>query len=161
MKALFAGSFDPPTNGHLNLIQRASGLFDSLVVVVAVNPGKHATFSLEERLAFVEHMVKPFANVIVLSWEGMLADCARQLGAEVMIRGLRNAADFSAELELAGWNRELAPEIETIFLPAERSCSMISSSAVRELARFGRDTGPYVPAEVAAALRERLKPGRS
>jgi pantetheine-phosphate adenylyltransferase len=156
-RAVFAGSFDPPTYGHRNLIERASRLFDEVVVVVAVNYRKEGLFTPEERLAFLRNLSSPFRNVSVELCEGLLIDFARRIGASVMLRGLRNGGDFSAELELALWNKELAPEVETVFLPTERPYLLLSSSAVRELATFGRDVSAFVPPEVAAALSSRLR----
>jgi len=156
-RAVFAGSFDPPTYGHRNLIERASRLFDEVVVVVAVNYRKEGLFTPEERLAFLRNLASPFKNVSVELCEGLLIDFARRIGASVMLRGLRNGEDFSAELELALWNKELAPEVETVFLPTERPYLLLSSSAVRELASFGRDVSAFVPPEVASALASRLR----
>jgi len=155
-RAVFAGSFDPPTYGHRNLIERASRLFDEVVVVVALNYRKEGLFTPEERLVFLRDLSAPFGNVSVELCEGLLIDFARKIGASVMLRGLRNGADFSAELELALWNKELAPEMETVFLPTERPYLLLSSSAVRELAVFGHDVSAFVPPEVAAALASRL-----
>jgi pantetheine-phosphate adenylyltransferase len=156
-RAVFAGSFDPPTYGHRNLIERASRLFDEVVVVVAVNYRKAGLFSPEERLAFLRNLSSPFKNVSVRLCDGLLIDFVRAIGATVMVRGLRNGADFSAELELALWNKELAPEVETVFLPTEAPYLLLSSSAVRELATFGRDISAFVPGEVATALASRLE----
>lgn len=158
VKAVFAGSFDPPTYGHRNLVERAARLFDEVLVVVALNPHKEGLFSPEERLAFLRALLSPFGNVSVALCRGLLVDFVRDEGAQVMLRGLRNGSDFSAELELALWNKELAPELETVFLPTERPYLLLSSSAVRELAAFGRDLSPYVDSEVASALASRLGP---
>ena len=112
VKAVFAGSFDPPTNGHLDIIKRASGLFESVDVVVSVNPEKHTMFSEEERVQFLQELIKPFGNVSVHSYKGIIVNYAKQVGAKVLVRGVRSANDFGYEFELALMNQNLNPEKE-------------------------------------------------
>jgi pantetheine-phosphate adenylyltransferase len=156
LKAAFSGSFDPPTFGHLNLIERSAALFDDLTVVLAENRQKKTLFSLEERISMVSELVKPWKNVAVESSPALTVDFMRERGIKILVRGIRGAQDFSYEFELSLWNKTLAPEIETIFLIAEPRHSLVSSSAVKELAGFHRDLSPYVPPLVEAALKLRI-----
>jgi pantetheine-phosphate adenylyltransferase len=155
-KAAFSGSFDPPTFGHLNLIGRSSALFEELTVVVAENRRKKSLFSLEERISMVCELVKPWNNVSVESSPALTVDFMRERGIKVLVRGIRGGGDFPYEFELSLWNKTLAPEIETLFLIAEPRFSLVSSSAVKELAAFRRDLSGYVPPLVEAALRKLL-----
>ena len=119
VKAVFAGSFDPPTNGHLDIIKRASGLFESVDVVVSVNPEKKTMFSEEERVEFLKDLIKPFKNVSVHSYKGIIVNYAKEVGAKVLVRGVRSANDFGYEFELALMNQNLNPDIETVFLQSK------------------------------------------
>ncbi|MDR0597046.1 MAG: pantetheine-phosphate adenylyltransferase [Treponema sp.] len=154
VKAAFSGSFDPPTFGHLNLIERSAALFESLTVVLAENPRKQSLFSLEERIFMVSELVKPWKNVVVESSPALTVDFMRDRGIRILVRGIRGARDFPYELELSLWNKTLAPEIETLFLTADPRHSLVSSSAVKELAGFHQDLSAYVPPLVEAALKK-------
>jgi pantetheine-phosphate adenylyltransferase len=153
LKAAFSGSFDPPTLGHLNLIERGAALFEELTVVLTENRQKKTLFPLEERLAMVTELVKPWNNVAVASSPELTVDFMRDRGIKILMRGIRGTQDFPYEFELSLWNRTLAPEIETLFLIADPRHSLVSSSAVKELASFRRDLSAYVPPLVEAALK--------
>ena len=156
--ALYAGSFDPVTRGHLSVIQRASELFDRLEVVIAENPTKQALFGLEQRLAFLRDAVHVFSNVSVSYTSGYVVELARQRGAGFLVRGVRGATDADYEAELAALNRRLAPSIQTVFLPAEPELSQLSSSALKALAAEGHDVSAWATPLVASALRDLLAP---
>lgn len=155
IKAVFAGSFDPPTNGHLDVIDRASKYFESLDVVVSVNPQKHYMFSAEERLKMMSELVKDYSNVNVHICDELIVNYAKKVGAEVLVRGIRSAIDFSYEFELAQMNQNLNPEIETIFLPTKEQFAIVKSSSIKELAMFGGDISRMVPPLVEKALKEK------
>jgi pantetheine-phosphate adenylyltransferase len=153
---VYPGTFDPVTRGHVDLVHRAARLFDRVVVAVASDTGKQPLFSTVERVDLVQKSLADQPNVEVVSFSGLLVDFARVLGVAVIIRGLRAVSDFEYEFQLAGMNRHMAPEIETLFLtPAERY-AYISSSLVREIARLGGDVNAFVTPAVQAALRERF-----
>ena len=135
--AVFPGSFDPPTNGHLNIIQRASTMFDSIDVVIAVNSEKKYLFSQEERFSMLKELVKPYKNVTVHTWEGLIVNYAKKTGAKILLRGIRNTIDFSYEFELSLMNHNLNNEIETLFIPTDQKYLLLKSSSIKELARFG------------------------
>ena len=160
-QAICAGSFDPPTNGHLNILRRASRLFDAVEVVIAVNPGKPSLFSPEERLGMMRALTQDLPNVAVSTWNGLVVDFADRIGVHVIVRGVRALADFEHEFELSLMNRSLNPRIETIFLPTDQQYSVIRSSAIREIAGFGGDISGMVPPSVASALHEKLRPARA
>lgn len=147
--ALYPGSFDPPTLGHMDMIRRAASMFDELVVAVIRNPSKQGTFSMEERLQMLQRCVQDLPNVSVDCFEGVTVRYARQIGASVMIRGLRSTNDFDMEQQLAQVNQRLAPDIETIFLMCRPEHSVVSSSNVRELASYGCSISGYVMDEIA------------
>jgi pantetheine-phosphate adenylyltransferase len=154
--ALFPASFDPLTNGHLDIVRRSLKLFDELVVAVAVNVSKNSTFTLPERIAILESAIGHEPGVRVTSFEGLTVDFARQIGANCVIRGVRAMSDFEYEFEMALMNKHLYPEIETIFMMASQQYLYVSSSRLKELVRFGRDVSEFVPAQVAKQLRERI-----
>jgi pantetheine-phosphate adenylyltransferase len=156
LKAAFSGSFDPPTLGHLNLIERSAALFDDLTVVLAENWQKKTLFSLEERMSMVCELIKPWKNVAVESSPALTVDFMRDRGIKILVRGVRGALDFPYEFDLSLWNKTLSPEIETIFLVADPRYSLVSSSAVKELASFHQDLSPYIPPLVEAALKRRF-----
>lgn len=160
-KALFPASFDPVTNGHLDLIHRARRVFPELVVAVAKNIGKTGTFGLEERLDMMRSVLGELPGVRVTSFDGLVVDFAHEIGAGVIIRGLRANADFEYEFEMALMNKHLYPELETIFMMPSQEYLYVSSSRLRELARFGRDVSEFVPENVALKLKERFAPGRT
>lgn len=153
--AVFPGSFDPPTNGHLNIIQRASTMFDSIDVVIAVNSEKKYLFSQEERFSMLKELVKPYKNVTVHIWEGLIVNYAKKTGAKILLRGIRNTIDFSYEFELSLMNHNLNNEIETLFIPTDQKYLLLKSSSIKELARFGGNISEMVPPFVENALRKK------
>ncbi len=157
IEAIFPGTFDPPTNGHINIIQRASRLFDKIDVVIAVNKAKSCLFTPEERLAFLEELVKPYKNVTVHTYSGLIVDYANQKGANVLIRGIRNSIDFSYEFDLSLMNHKLNSNIETLFIPTEQKYLVLKSSSIKELAQFGGDVSEMVPENVRAALEKKYR----
>ena len=152
MRALYPGSFDPLTLGHLDLMERATVLFDGLVVAVLQNPSKTPAFPLERRLAQIQLATCHLAGVEVRSFDGLTVDMARECGAGVILRGLRALSDFEFELQLAHTNKTLAPHLETLFLATAAHHSFLSSSVVKEVARFGGDVSRMVPRGVADDL---------
>ena len=153
---VYPGSFDPITRGHEDLIHRSLAFVDRLVVAVAVNVTKQPMFSLPERLGFIKAAVTD-PRITVESFDGLLVDCARRVGASVLVRGLRAVSDFEYEFQMALMNRTLAPDLETVFLMPAFDLTYISSSLVREVARFGGDVSALVHPEVDKALRARFK----
>ncbi len=153
--AVYPGSFDPITKGHEDLIQRSLEFVDQLIVAVAINVAKQPLFSLDERVALIKHAV-PDKRVDVQSFEGLLAEFAKQVGAAVIIRGLRAVSDFEYEFQMALMNRNLAPKIETVFLVPAFDLTYLSSSLVREVARFGGDVSQLVDATVQKALQRKF-----
>jgi pantetheine-phosphate adenylyltransferase len=154
--ALFPASFDPLTNGHLDIVQRSLRVFDELVVAIAVNLEKRTTFSLEERLAMLDAVVGSEPGVRITSFTGLMVDFAREIGADVVIRGVRAMSDFEYEFEMALMNKHLFPDVETVFMMASQEYLYVSSSRLKELVRLGRDVAEFVPAVVAKQLRARL-----
>lgn len=155
-KVLLPGTFDPPTNGHLNILRRASRLFDEVEVVIAANLEKEHLFTPEERLAMMKALAQDMKNVTVTIWGGLIVDFAEKIGVSVILRGVRALADFDYEFELSLMNRSLNTKIETIFLPTDQKYSVLRSSAIKEVARFGGDVSGMVPPIVARALKEKL-----
>ncbi|AEB12079.1 pantetheine-phosphate adenylyltransferase [Marinithermus hydrothermalis] len=158
MHAVYPGSFDPFTNGHLDVVQRASRLFDRVTVAVLVNPRKENRFlfSVEERLAIIREATQHLNNVEVESFSGLLADYMRHKGARVIVKGLRAVSDFEYELQMAHLNRQLNPEVETLFVMAATRWSYISSTMVKEIARYGGDVSRFVPKATAEALERKF-----
>lgn len=154
--ALYPGSFDPPTRGHEDLIRRAVRLADRVIVAVVVNPSKQPLFSLERRLELLRAVAGDLPGVTFDSFEGLLADYARRVQATFLIRGLRAVGDFESEFQMALMNRQLQPELETVFLVPTSGLNYISASLVREVARLGGDVSALVHPTVGAALRERF-----
>ncbi|HOZ45505.1 MAG TPA: pantetheine-phosphate adenylyltransferase [Candidatus Hydrogenedentes bacterium] len=155
--AIYPGSFDPPTLGHLDLIQRAARMFDHLIVAVAVNDVKQALFSVEEREQMLREITATFPNVEVSSFEGLTVHFARERGAIALVRGLRVVSDFEFELSMALTNQKLDPGIDTVCLMPSEPYIFLSSRGVKEITRFGGDTAPFLPPEVSARLRKRLR----
>jgi len=153
---VYPGSFDPITNGHMDLVSRAGQLFDRVVVAVAEDTGKVPTFPTEQRVELAREVVGHLDNVEVLAFSGLLVEFARGLGIRVIMRGLRAVSDFEYEFQLAGMNRRMAPDIETLFLTPAETYSYISSSLVREIARLRGDVSCFVAPPVLAALRRRF-----
>ena len=158
-KAVFPGSFDPMTNGHINIIQRAAKLFDEIDVVIAVNDDKKYLFSTEERLSLVQELIMPFRNVSVHVWDGLIVEYAKQTGAKVLIRGIRNMNDFSYEFDLSLMNHHLNPEVETLYIPTDQKFLLLKSSAIKELAKLGGDVSGMVPENVKKALERKYRQG--
>lgn len=153
--ALYPGTFDPITNGHIDMVQRAARLFDRVTVAVASNPGKTPMFSLEERVDLAARVFAKLDNVEVCGFSELTVDVARARGIDVILRGLRAVSDFEFEFQLATMNRHLAPEVETMFLTPDEKYTFVSSSLVREIASLGGDVSRFVHPLVDAALRER------
>jgi pantetheine-phosphate adenylyltransferase len=150
--ALYPGSFDPITNGHLDVIERAARLFDHVLVAVADNNAKNALFSTEDRVSLIRQSVTSLPNVQVTSFKGLLVDFAAASGARVVVRGLRAVTDFEYEFQMALMNKTLRPDLETIFLASREVFTYVSSRVIKEVARLGGDVTRMVPAPVAAAL---------
>ena len=157
-RAVYAGTFDPMTFGHLDVAARAAHVFEHLTLAVAEDPRKTLLFSVEERLELARTSVAGLDNVEVLAFGGLLVNWARNRGIHTLIRGLRAFSDFEYEFQMALTNRKLAPDIETMFLMPNEDFSYVSSSMVREIAALGGDVGKFVPAVVAAALKRKLAP---
>jgi len=154
--AVYAGTFDPMTYGHLDVAARALQVFESLTIAVAEDPRKTLMFSTEERMALARSSVAHLLNVDVVPFSGLLVDWARKKGIHTLIRGLRAFSDFEYEFQMALTNRKLAPDIETLFLMPNEDFSYVSSSMVREIAALGGDVNKFVPAPVAVALKKKL-----
>lgn len=157
--AIYAGSFDPPTLGHQDLILRASGLFSRLIVAVGVNTEKATLFTSDERIEMLREICVGLDNVEVAHFSGLLVEFAREKGARILVRGLRAVSDFEHEFQMSLTNRTLAPEIETAFLMATAEQMFVSSSIVKEVARYGGDVSRLVPPFVAARLKAKFDPG--
>jgi pantetheine-phosphate adenylyltransferase len=155
LTALCPGTFDPVTNGHVDIVQRAAGLFDGVVVAVVENPAKEPLFPVAERVEMLRESLSGLANVEVESFSGLLVDYARTRGVGVIVKGLRAVSDFDYELQMAQMNRHLG-EVETCFVPTSPRWSYLSSSLVKEIARFGGDVSGLVPEQVLRRLKERL-----
>jgi pantetheine-phosphate adenylyltransferase len=156
-KALYPGTFDPVTNGHLDVIRRASQLFESVDVVVSVNPAKSGLFSIPERVELLRDCTRGLPNVQVLSHTGLTVNILRERGASVLIRGLRAVSDFEHEFQMALMNKKLDPECETVYLMPSEQYTYLASSLVRELASHGADISGFVPPGVEEALKRKLK----
>ena len=150
--AIYPGTFDPITNGHLDLVDRASRLFDKVIIAIAVNTGKAPLFLLRERIALAKESTSNHANVDVIGFENLLVDCAKQHGASVILRGLRAVSDFEYEFQMAGMNRKLAPELETLFLTPLEQYTFISSSVIKSIAQLHGDISSFVPDVVRQQL---------
>jgi pantetheine-phosphate adenylyltransferase len=155
LTALCPGTFDPVTNGHVDIVRRAAGLFDRVVIAVVENPSKEPLFENTERVEMLREAVADLENVEVDSFSGLLVDYARNRGIPVIVKGLRAVTDFDYELQMAQMNRQLA-EVETCFVPTSPKWSYLSSSLVKEVARFGGDVSSMVPDHVLGRLKERL-----
>lgn len=153
--ALVPGSFDPPTNGHLDIIERCAGIFDRVVVAVANNPSKSPLFTADERVALLEECCRAWPNVAAQSFDGLLVDVVARVGADVIVKGLRVITDFEYELQLAQMNRHLSGTV-TLFVPTNPEYGYLSSSLVKEVAAFGGSVEGLLPPTVAAALKERF-----
>ena len=160
--AIYAGSFDPVTNGHMDVLKGALRLADKVIVAIGVHPGKKPLFTFEERVALIGESCKSVLGkdadrVSVISFDGLVIDAARQHGAQLMVRGLRDGTDLDYEMQMAGMNGTMAPELQTVFLPADPAVRTITATLVRQIASMGGDIKPFVPAAVAAALNAKFK----
>ena len=151
-KAIYPGTFDPVTNGHIDLVERASKLFTEVIVGVANSPSKKPRFTLEQRVNLAKAVTQPLDNVTVVGFNGLLVDFARQYQATVLVRGLRAVSDFEYEFQLANMNRRLHPDLESVFLTPSEKNSFISSTLVKEVALHGGDVSQFVPDIVSDAL---------
>ena len=158
--AIYPGSFDPITNGHLDVLRRATSMFDDVIVGVAPNDEKHPLFTTPERVALTRAAVQGIPGTTVEEFDGLLVDYARQKQARVLVRGLRAVSDFEYEFQMALTNRKLADDIETIFMMPHQDYSYISSKLIKEAAMLGADVSNFLPAAAAKALREKLKKAR-
>jgi pantetheine-phosphate adenylyltransferase len=154
--AVYAGSFDPPTLGHLDLIERASALFSDVIVGIGRHPTRSALFSVEERVRLVSQVSSHLPNVVVDAFDGLLIDFCKRKKARVIVRGLRAATDFEYELQIAHANADLDPDVDTVFLPTRTKNGFISASLVREIASHGGDVSRYAPSIVCQALADKF-----
>jgi pantetheine-phosphate adenylyltransferase len=159
--ALFAGSFDPITNGHLDVVRSAARLADRLVLAIGVHPGKTPLFSVEERLAMLEEICRPLGKsagceIVCTTFGDLLVSAAQRAGAAILIRGLRDAADFDYEMQMAGMNAVMAPGVQTVFLPASPEVRPITATLVRQIANMGGDISAFVPPPVATLLNKKF-----
>jgi len=159
VKALYPGTFDPPTNGHIDLIQRGAKIFDHLTVAILVNPVKNPLFTVEERVEMLKEVTGAISNVSVATFEGLMVEFARQQGATAVLRGIRAISDYEYEFQMALMNRRLAPEIETVFLQPAGRYSFVSSRMVKEVFSLGGDVTGLLPPNVLKRLRARINGG--
>lgn len=157
-KAIYAGTFDPITNGHMDIIKRTMQFAKELVIVVGINPNKKTMFDEQERVKLISQSVESgidfltSTNIKVVSYQGLIVQLAQEIGATVMVRGIRSVSDFEYEINLANVNKTLAPNIETVFLPTRPELAVVSSSMVKEIAKFNTDIKQYVPSHVSDAV---------
>jgi pantetheine-phosphate adenylyltransferase len=159
--ALFAGSFDPMTNGHLDVVRSAVAMVDRLVLAVGIHPGKVPLFAAEERVAMLEEVCTPLARaagceIAVSTFADLVVAAARRTGATILVRGVRDASDFDYEMQMAGMNAVMAPEVQTVFVPASPAVRPITATLVRQIAGMGGDVSAFVPAQVAARLQRKF-----
>jgi pantetheine-phosphate adenylyltransferase len=159
VKALYPGTFDPPTNGHVDLIQRGAKIFDHLTVAILVNPVKNPLFTVEERVEMLKEVTSSVGNVCVATFDGLMVEFARKQGVTAVLRGIRAISDYEHEFQMALMNRRLAPEIETVFLQPAGRYSFVSSRMVKEVVSFGGDVSGLVPPNVLKRLRGRMNKG--
>ena len=157
--AVYPGSFDPVTKGHLDIIERAAAIFDKVIVVAMVNAKKRPMFSLEERCAFLKRVTERFPNVGVMSSDALLAEWVKSVGDGVLVKGLRAVRDFESEFQMALINRKINPGLETLFLPTSEEHLYLSSSVVKEIGTLGGDISPFVPGEILEDVEKRLERG--
>lgn len=157
--AVYAGSFDPPTNGHLNVIERAASIVDRLIITIANNTSKNAAFTPSERVEMVRELVSGLKNVEVALFEGLLVEFMAARGARIIIRGVRSFSDFEYEFQMALSNKQMRPEIETLFMVTDSRYSHLSSTLIKEIVRLGGETHGMIPPSVEKRLREKLRKG--
>lgn len=155
--AVYPGSFDPLTHGHLDILNRAAGIFDRVVIAVIENPSKTPLFSTKERVDMIRESIGEMPRVEVSTFNGLTIDFARKVEARVIVRGLRAVSDFESEFQMALMNRRLEPDVTTVFIPTSLRNLFLSSSLIKELAAFGGDIAEFVPASVVGPLKERLR----
>jgi pantetheine-phosphate adenylyltransferase len=161
VNAIYPGTFDPPTNGHLDLITRGSRIFSHLTVAILINPVKNPLFTVEERVEMLTEATTPLSNISVATFDGLMVDFAKRQGAAAVLRGIRAISDYEHEFQMALMNRRLAPEIETVFLQPAGRYSFVSSRMVKEVFSFGGDISGLVPPNVLKRLRQRISNGSS
>ena len=154
---IYPGSFDPPTNGHFDIMNRAAAIFEQLEIVIADNPAKQYLFSADERFEMITTMVAEYPNVQVTIWRGLIVDFAEKIGSKVILRGVRALSDFDYEFELSMMNRSLNPRIETLFMPTDQKYFVLRSSGIKEVALFGGDISEMVPPIVEKKLVARVR----
>jgi pantetheine-phosphate adenylyltransferase len=159
--ALYAGSFDPVTNGHLDVVRQAARLADKLVLAIGVHPGKNPLFPADERIAMLEQTCGPVARrekckLVCITFDNLVVEAARNQGATLLIRGLRDATDFDYEMQMAGMNSTMAPKLQSVFLPASAAVRPITATLVRQIAGMGGDVSAFVPASVMARLKKKF-----
>ena len=159
--ALYPGTFDPVTNGHVDVLEGALAIADQVVVAIGTHPSKTPLFSLEERIAMIGDMARQLGEkakdrVTTVAFDGLVVEAARKAGATILVRGLRDAADFEYEIQMAGMNGAMAPEVRTVFLPAAPHSRHITATLVRQIATMGGDISPFVPASVAEKIARKL-----
>lgn len=159
--AIYAGSFDPLTNGHLDVLKASLAIADTVYAAIGIHPGKTPLFGFEERVALIEkaaadELGADAARIQVVSFDGLVIDAARRLGASIMIRGLRDGTDLDYEMQMAGMNETMAPDLQTVFLPASPAVRTITATLVRQIAAMGGDIRPFVPAAVVGALESKF-----
>ena len=156
-KCVYPGSFDPISNGHLDLIRRASRLFDEVHVLISNNILKTSTFTVEERIEMVKECTKQLPNVVVQSSDGLVVNYCKENNINIIVRGMRNYSDYEAEFQLFQYNRDIYPNIETVLLMPTTKLQVVTSSAIKELVAFGVDITKYVPKQIEAKILEKLK----
>ncbi|MBN9076535.1 MAG: pantetheine-phosphate adenylyltransferase [Rhizobiales bacterium 65-79] len=159
--AIYGGSFDPPTNGHLDVLKASLAVADEVIVAIGLHPGKAPLFSFEERVQLIEssaesELGEQSKRIKVVAFDGLMIEASREHGASIMIRGLRDGTDLDYEMQMAGMNETMAPELQTVFLPASPSVRTITATLVRQIASMGGDIRPFVPVPVAAAIKEKF-----
>jgi pantetheine-phosphate adenylyltransferase len=159
--AIYGGSFDPPTNGHIDVLKASLAIADEVIVAIGLHPGKTPLFSFEERVELIETSAKAelggeHGRIKVVAFDGLLIEASREHGASIMIRGLRDGTDLDYEMQMAGMNETMAPELQTVFLPASPSVRTITATLVRQIASMGGDIRPFVPAPVAVAIKKKF-----
>jgi pantetheine-phosphate adenylyltransferase len=159
--AYYPGSFDPVTNGHLDVVRQAVGLCDRLIVAIGVNPGKKPLFSVEERLAMIKEVFGPVGAragcaIEAATYDNLTVTAAQKAGATIMVRGLRDGTDLDYEMQISGMNQTMAPDVQTVFLPASPGARPITATLVRQIASMGGNVAPFVPASVAAGLKAKF-----
>ena len=158
--AIYGGSFDPITNGHMDVLRATLAVFDKVVVAIGTHPGKKGLFDFKERVSLIDEVIEsegiPSDAIEIVSFDGLIVDAARSHGAKALVRGLRDGTDLDYEMQMAGMNEMMAPDLQTVFFPASPSVRTITATLVRQIASMGGDTSPFVPAAVDKALRAKF-----